>query len=67
MIDSSRTPRPLWNRVLTAILLILAIATLAWVVWVKELHHRNIHIHAFVPPATAATGGYVSDGTRTRL
>jgi hypothetical protein len=54
MIDSSRSPRPFWSRAATAILLAGAIAIAAWFVWVKELHHHNIHVRTFVKPAVAA-------------
>jgi hypothetical protein len=46
MIDSSRSPRPLWKRTLTVIALTVFITVLAWQIWVKELHHKNIHVHA---------------------
>lgn len=46
MIDSSRSPRPLWKRTLTAIVLVVGITTLVWLIWVKELHHKDIHVHA---------------------
>ena len=55
MIDSSRSPRPLWKRTLTASLLVIGIATLVWLIWIKELHHREIRVHAFGAPATALT------------
>lgn len=55
MIDSSRSPRPLWKRTLTATLLVIGIATLAWLIWIKELHHRDIRVHAFAAPAAALT------------
>ena len=45
MIDSSRSPRPLWNRILMAVLLVVSIVVAAWIIWVKELHHQDIHIH----------------------
>ena len=55
MIDSSRSPRPLWKRTITAITLILFITTLAWLIWVKELHHKDIHVHTLgVKVATVA-------------
>ena len=44
MIDSSRSPRPLWKRTITVVLLIVFIVTFSWLIWVKELHHKNIHI-----------------------
>jgi hypothetical protein len=50
MIDSSRSPRPLWNRILTGVLLAVAIVLAVWIVWVKELHHKDIHVHALTPP-----------------
>ena len=50
MIDASRSPRPLWKRILIAVLLVVSIVVAAWIIWVKELHHQDIHIHtvAFV-------------------
>ena len=46
MIDSSRSPRPLWKRALTMIFVAVAISALAWGIWVKELHHPPPHIPA---------------------
>lgn len=46
MIDSSRSPRPLWKRTMVAIVLIAFITTLTWLIWVRELHHKSIHVHA---------------------
>ena len=62
MIDSSRSPRPLWSRVLTAILLVVAIVVAAWVVWVKELHHPNPQIHTLARPTASAGGTYALKG-----
>lgn len=44
MIDSSRSPRPLWKRTMIAIVLISFITTLVWLIWVRELHHKSIHL-----------------------
>ena len=46
MIDSSRSPRPLWKRTMIWIVLIAVITTLAWLIWVKELHHKSVHVRA---------------------
>lgn len=48
MIDASRSPRPLWKRVLTGILLVALIVAAAWLIWVKELHHRDVHVPAYL-------------------
>lgn len=39
MIDASRSPRLLWVRVATVLLLAALIVLAAWTIWVKELHH----------------------------
>lgn len=64
MIDSSKTPMPLWRRYATLAALTLLVLVAAYVVWVKELHHSTPSVptpsavsHAAVPPAhpTAST------------
>ena len=47
MIDSTRSPRPLWRRALTMLFVGVTIGILAWAIWVKELHHPSPHIRAF--------------------
>jgi hypothetical protein len=39
VIDATRSPRPVWKRYLTIVLLMALIAALAWTIWVEELHH----------------------------
>ena len=56
MIDSTRSPRPLWRRITNLILLLTAIVLAVWVIWVKELHHTNVHIHAVSPVLWNAIG-----------
>lgn len=51
MIDATRSPRPLWKRVATLLTLVVCIAVAAWVIWVKELHHKDIHVRTVSPPA----------------
>lgn len=46
MIDASRSPRPLWRRILTALLLVGGIVAAAWLIWVHELHHTGPHVGA---------------------
>ena len=60
MIDASRSPRPRWKRLVTLLLLFVFIALAAWLIWVKELHHKDIQVHtvgipAVVAPATSAS------------
>ena len=65
MIDASRSPRPLWKRILTAVFLLAAIVVAAWLIWVKELHHHDVHVHALaLSPLTTATAPFAA-GTRT--
>lgn len=54
MIDSTRSPRPLWLRISTAVLVLAMIVALSWAIWVKELHHPSPHIRAF--SSTGSTG-----------
>lgn len=56
MIDSTRSPRPLWKRTMIAVVLIVFIVTMAWLIWVRELHHKNIHVHAMGPTVAAVAG-----------
>lgn len=55
MIDASRSPRPLWRRVLTLVLVAALTGFFAWAIWVKELHHPGIKVHAVLrnPSPTA--------------
>lgn len=39
MIDSSKSPMPVWRRYGTAILLSVLLVVVGYVVYVKELHH----------------------------
>lgn len=63
MIDASRSPRPLWKRILTGVFLLAAIVVAAWLIWVKELHHHDVHVHA-LSPLTTSTAPF-APGTRT--
>lgn len=56
MIDSSRSPRPLWKRTLMTVLLIAFIVGFAWVIWVKELHHKDIHVRTLGVQLSALSG-----------
>ena len=55
MIDASRSPRPPWRRLLTVVVVAAMIAGLAWAIWVKELHHPGVRMHALthLPALTA--------------
>lgn len=56
MIDASRSPRPLWKRVLTLLTLIALVAAASWLIWVKELHHQDVHLPAYASAvATSVT------------
>lgn len=48
MIDATRSPRPLWRRILTLVVVAGLIGFFAWAIWVKELHHPGIKIRALV-------------------
>lgn len=50
MIDASRSPRPLWKRFLVGAAVIGSTVAAGWVIWVKELHHHSIHVHALSAP-----------------
>ena len=47
MIDASRSPRPLWKRVLTLLTLVALVAAASWLIWVKELHHQDVHLPSY--------------------
>lgn len=49
MIDATRSPRPLWMRLAILLALVTCIAVAAWVIWVKELHHKDIHVRTVTP------------------
>ena len=55
MIDATRSPRPLWRRFLTLVVVAALIGFLAWAIWVKELHHPGIKVHAVLrSPSSSA-------------
>ena len=54
MIDASRSPRPLWKRIATLVFLVASIALAVWLIWVKELHHHDVHVHALSPIAVTS-------------
>lgn len=49
MIDSTKTPTPVWQRYAVAALLTVLIACAGYVLWSKELHHT----HAAAPTGSA--------------
>jgi len=53
MIDASRSPKPLWIRVAAAVVVIAALVAVAWLIWVKELHHQSIHLRVFASAVAA--------------
>lgn len=53
MIDSSKSPLPLWRRYATAGFLTVLLVVMGYVVWAKELHHSA----SSNPPAASATVG----------
>lgn len=59
MIDASRSPRPLWKRIATVLFLVAAIVAAVWIVWVKELNHHEIHVHALASVNQTAIDGPV--------
>lgn len=65
MIDATRSPRPAWKRVATAVALIVAIVLAVWIIWIKELHHQSIHLRVLAPaitaPARLAVSGSVDE------
>ncbi|HVA74516.1 MAG TPA: hypothetical protein VNF71_08120 [Acidimicrobiales bacterium] len=63
MIDASRSPRPLWKRVTALLVLASVIVAAAWVIWVKELHHSDVHLRVYQPVGTSIW----TDGARARL
>ena len=56
MIDATRSPRPLWKRIAIFVGLIVCIALAAWFIWVKELHHKDIHVRTVTPAPITLTG-----------
>ena len=55
MIDASRSPRPLWKRALTMLVVGALIVVLAWMIWVKELRHPAPHVKALDATAGSLT------------
>lgn len=55
MIDASRSPRPLWRRVLTLLVVVGLAAAAVWVIWVKELHHPDVHVPAYLHSVAASS------------
>lgn len=53
MIDSSKTPIPLWRKYGTLVALTVLVLVAAYVVWVKELHHAAPSVPA--PSAVSHT------------
>lgn len=49
MIDATRSPRSLWRRLFTVVVVAVLIGAFAWAIWVKELHHPGIKLHVLVP------------------
>lgn len=54
MIDSSKSPVPLWKRYATAGLLTVLVLVMGYVVWAKELHHTTSSSSTPPAPAVAA-------------
>lgn len=48
MIDASRSPRSLWRRMLTLLVVVALAAGAIWIIWVKELHHPDVHVPAYL-------------------
>lgn len=55
MIDSTRSPMPVWRRYGTVVLLTVLIAVAGYIVWTKELHHGQGTPAAVSPPAAVKT------------
>lgn len=56
MIDATRSPRSLWRRLLTVVVVAALIAAFAWAIWVKELHHPGIKVHVLLPLPSSSAG-----------
>jgi hypothetical protein len=52
MIDSSKSPMPVWRRYANVLMLTVLLVVMGYVVWVKELHHSSPA--SSTPPAPAA-------------
>lgn len=48
MIDATRSPRSFWQKLLTGLVVAALIIVFAWLIWVKELHHTDVHVHALL-------------------
>lgn len=48
MIDATRTPRRFWRKLINVLIVASLIVMFAWLIWVKELHHTDVHVHALL-------------------
>lgn len=64
MIDASRSPRPLWRRVLTLLVVVAMAATATWIIWVKELHHPEVHVPAYLHRGAAPVSAMATAARR---
>lgn len=55
MIDSTKSPMPLWRRYATIALLAVLILASGYMVWSKELHHSAANTSAPAPAAAPVT------------
>lgn len=61
-VDASRAPRPLWKRASILLMVAVLIAALAWVIWVKELHHTTPHLQV-LSQALVMLAGHPADSS----
>jgi hypothetical protein len=63
MIDSSKSPMPVWRRYTNVLLLTVLLVVMGYVVWVKELHHSSPGSSTPSAPAAAAPAPKTSPTT----
>lgn len=53
MIDSTKSPIPVWKKYTAGVLLAVLIVVAAYVIWTKELHHSSPNSASSAPQITA--------------
>lgn len=53
MIDSTKSPTPIWKKYTASVLLAVLIVVAGYMIWTKELHHSSSNPSSSAPQITA--------------